>query len=124
MVCNHCGIAFHANSPPIGTSDTSKEEVHYEFEQYKCPACEDLNIYMDTLEFDFELACNVKVGTRLVYPFKSYNEELPSEVPKHFRKDFNEASQVLDISPKASAALARRLLEAILVENGAPKAKP
>ncbi len=41
------------------------------------------------------------------------------EVPEKYAKDYKEASAILDISPKASAAMSRRILQTILsVENG------
>jgi len=36
------------------------------------------------------------------------------DIPEHYRKSFNEASEVLQVSPKASAAISRRLLQEIL----------
>ena len=42
----------------------------------------------------------------------------PPEVPVPIARDYNEAQAVLDISPKASAALARRCLQHLLRERG------
>ena len=39
---------------------------------------------------------------------------IPSEVPERYRKEFLEAFDILDRSPKASAAISRRLLQDIL----------
>ncbi|MEM9535041.1 MAG: DUF4145 domain-containing protein [Cyanobacteria bacterium P01_A01_bin.3] len=36
------------------------------------------------------------------------------EIPKNYRKDFSEAEAVLSASPKASAAISRRLLQDVL----------
>jgi len=55
-----------------------------------------------------------------VYP-KTSIRPLPEEVPDGYRADFNEASLVLGDSPKASAALSRRLLQRLLVEKGGAK---
>ena len=46
----------------------------------------------------------------------------PSDVPQSLREDYNEACLVLADSPKASAALSRRCLQAILREQA--KVKP
>jgi hypothetical protein len=60
-------------------------------------------------------------------PFRAY--PLPGaravhvEVPEPYRRDFVEASAVLSESPKASAALSRRCLQALLVGVGSATAK-
>jgi hypothetical protein len=43
---------------------------------------------------------------------------VPVEVPSPIRDDYEEAALVLPLSPKASAALARRCLQAVLKEAG------
>lgn len=52
----------------------------------------------------------------LIYP-RSATRPLPAEVPMAYGGDYVEASQVLLPSPKASAALSRRLLQKILREH-------
>lgn len=53
-----------------------------------------------------------------VYPQFIVSEAIPSEVPESYVKDCIEAHQLLPISPRASAAMSRRLLQRILVEQG------
>jgi hypothetical protein len=45
----------------------------------------------------------------------------PPEVPKEFAEDYNDACNVLPISPKASAALSRRCLQHILRKKAGVK---
>jgi hypothetical protein len=52
----------------------------------------------------------------VVYP-KATSRPVPSEVPNPFARDFGEASLVLADSPKASAALSRRLVQHIIREK-------
>jgi hypothetical protein len=52
----------------------------------------------------------------VIYPLVSGRSPVPSEVPDNIAKDYNEACLVLPFSPKASAALARRCLQTILVD--------
>ncbi len=51
----------------------------------------------------------------VVYPSDT-KQELPDEVPEQYRQDFEESRTALLYSPKASAALARRLLQRTLRE--------
>jgi len=56
--------------------------------------------------------------TRLLYPLGSSRPPVLAEVPSHIAEDYNEACLVLPFSPKASAALSRRCLQAVLREAG------
>jgi len=64
-----------------------------------------------------------KAGPRLVYPVRSGRPPPPSQVPKEIAQDYDEACLVLPFSPKASAALSRRCLQAILRDAGKTKKK-
>src|SRR5215472_296316 len=61
-------------------------------------------------------------GELSAYP-RSASRLIPAEVPSPYRDDFSEACKVLADSPKASAALSRRCLQAILRDKAATKAK-
>lgn len=63
-----------------------------------------------------------KEAIYLVFPRLSAKEPAPPEVPEELAKDYNEASLILNDSPKASAALGRRCLQHLLreVERVAP----
>ncbi|MFW9731209.1 DUF4145 domain-containing protein [Vibrio parahaemolyticus] len=54
---------------------------------------------------------------RVVYPALMARPEPSTHVPPKYRDDFIESSLVLGVSPKASAALSRRCLQAILRDN-------
>jgi len=54
---------------------------------------------------------------RLAYPL-NVTRDIPPEVPYAIRSDFQEASSVISFSEKASAALSRRCLQALLSEQG------
>lgn len=53
----------------------------------------------------------------LVYPKVGSYDNAPTGVPQHIAEDFNEASLILNDSPKASAALSRRCLQTIIHEH-------
>ena len=65
---------------------------------------------LDSITIDFPNSSSV------LYP-PSRDKTLPVEVPEEYRADFEEARTVLDISPKASAALSRRLMQKIFREQ-------
>jgi hypothetical protein len=51
----------------------------------------------------------------MIYPkIYSTREAAPAEVPQDLARDYNQACNVLEISPQAAAALARRCLQQIL----------
>ncbi|WP_457102594.1 DUF4145 domain-containing protein [Mesorhizobium sp. USDA 4775] len=58
-------------------------------------------------------------STILIEPIDGANRgPVPKEVPRTIAADYTEACRVLSISPKASAALARRCLQAMLRAHG------
>ena len=60
---------------------------------------------------------------KTIWPVTTGRNPVPSEVPSHIAQDYNEAALVLSISPKASAALSRRCLQAVLREAGQTKSR-
>ena len=56
-------------------------------------------------------------GAKLVYPSHRQHAPLSNDIPVDYIKDFLESYSVLDLSPKASAALSRRLLQKLLEEK-------
>lgn len=53
----------------------------------------------------------------VIWPLRSARP-VPEEVPEHIATDYREAALILNLSPKASAALSRRCLQAVLREAG------
>jgi len=62
------------------------------------------SIYFENLEY-------------IVWPTTSSRQPVPSSVDPIFSNDYKEACLIMDISPKASAALSRRCLQNILREK-------
>ena len=121
--CPHCqhAVLFEKAEPKIirhvgpletrlGTTSGGVDILVY---ASKCPNCEKPIV-----------AARIKSGKRtqirLVYPF-NIARIVPDEVPEHIKQDFLEAAAVLPISEKASAALARRCLQNLLIDQGAPE---
>ena len=59
-----------------------------------------------------------KTKSYLVYPRAGKRKPVPDKVQKDIQEDFEEACLVLQDSPKASAALSSRCLQAVLREQG------
>jgi hypothetical protein len=86
-----------------------------------CPACKDSVFHLSKfivvpspvnppgLQF---------IGEFRVYPMNTSRKPTPAETPSEIREDYEEACRVLPISHKASAALSRRCLQAILRRQG------
>lgn len=79
-----------------------------------CPACERTNVKV-------EQKIGKQIRVRYMLPEDGSIRSAPIGVPDTIATDFNEAAQVLAISPKASAALSRRCLQTVLREAGGVK---
>lgn len=132
MKCPHCAkeIHFTVTSSTVHEYDIFEKPEGsgvnaYDVAHGFCPACEKLIVMMregmiHTKEYDEECLVNVQ-KTDILYP-KFAVRPIDPEVPDNYRKDFQEAFGVISISPKASAAISRRLLQQLLREEA--KVKP
>lgn len=59
--------------------------------------------------------------TKFIYPHASIRPPCSKEVPSDLAEDYNQASLILNDSPKASAALSRRCLQLLLRDKGGVK---
>jgi uncharacterized protein DUF4145 len=83
----------------------------------QCPACHRPIIVLEKFEMrgdDGWYPPEAPVETRLVWPKAISRSAVPLDVPGKIRKDYEEAALVLADSEKASAALSRRCLQALL----------
>ena len=109
MKCPHCGINFHENwSRGVFAHQGVRTEWNYE--TARCPGCTKLIIIVD--EDD-----NID-SARMVVPIANRRGAISKFVPKDIAKDYDDACNVLSISPKASAALSRRCLQNVLNSFG------
>lgn len=91
------------------------EEDHILIETSRCPACMKPIVYIS-----HKTVNGIKDEDYLAFP-RYYQRFVPTEVPSHIKDDFLEAVAVLSISEKASAALSRRCLQSLLLDQGAPR---
>ena len=123
MQCPHCDIAFSEKDAWKRFQVAPTGERHWEWSCLvaECPECEELVIHAQRTvrgaasihEHRFP-----EYQRRLVYPLSAPPRAVAMGVPEPLKADYQEAYQVLLASPKASAALSRRVLQAILVEQG------
>jgi hypothetical protein len=108
MKCPHCGIAFHDEwtHPWQGAGDVQYSTFRVAYTQ--CPACKKTTLTLEKLNRN-----GMSQGEVMFHP-RGVMRPIPGEVPQPYSIDYQEAVEVLPISPKASAALSRRNLQAIL----------
>ncbi len=85
-----------------------------------CPSCETVIVYMQfgtVRGGEAGLVLSEPDRELVLYPPANGTREVPAEVPAPYRQDLIEARAVLELSPKASAALSRRLLQRVLREE-------
>lgn len=110
IICPHCVRAIHENWTFVGIG-MDRDSASWEVAFYVCPACQRILVALRR-----ELRRDGSHQTMMVYP-KATARPLPPEVPDPYAADFREAALVLADSPKASAAISRRLLQHIIREQ-------
>lgn len=125
MKCPHCdtGIAdAFVTSQPVNvqaanTSTGFRPHIAWELAHQVCPECHESIITLTRLPSQGLTRLSFRA-----YP-TSKSRPIASEVVDPYRQDFIEASKVLEDSPKASAALSRRNVQAVLRDKAATKSK-
>lgn len=111
MKCRHCLVEFHDVWTKFSLGDDAEGEFHVH--KTMCPACEHFLIAYSRAPYGNKL---------FLYPRAISREPVSPFVPAAFAGDYIEACNVLDMSPKASAALSRRIMQHVLREKGGAKA--
>jgi hypothetical protein len=122
MNCPHCNKAVKIDwqyNDPIKIVD---KETAYFIIHETCPNCDDSIIYYSLCKYTKDVYYTINedengvfdiVSEILIYPNRKEFEYIKL-IPTKYVEDYNEAKEVISISPKASAALSRRLLQHIL----------
>lgn len=118
MKCPHCSIGINVEwdltYAYIDNSD--KPQRGTALAHGECPECEGVIVKLQSgklrkREYDYYVD---QVDTEeIIYP-KNASRPIEPEVPEPYKGEFHEACSVLSMSPKASAALSRRILQNIL----------
>ncbi len=134
MKCPHCETAINTNWTTHFIYKDNEEmyldviEAGKEIVYGHCPECNKLIIWLLSSNFIETYKDNYRnVDGHYIKKDSPYNEVIifpkfsiktvAPEVPEKYDRDYKEAAAILDISPKASAAMSRRLLQTILREN-------
>lgn len=129
MKCPHCGITINLELYSTSTwaieEKEDEQQLGYNAETVKyghCPACEQVIVFLvrgysteSGSGFIYISESDVS-DKRVIYPLGNARS-VDNSVPKRYRQDFLEACSVVNLSPKASAAISRRLLQDILREH-------
>lgn len=118
MKCPHCLIGVSIEWETFETfSEPPDHDRGFEIACAICPECERpivKLVYGKIREgFKKEKVIDTIYREEIVYP-RLVGRILEPEILDPYRRDFQEACAVLNLSPKASAALSRRLLQTIL----------
>ena len=125
MKCPHCGSGIHENPeavnpvfqyPPRAKTGGGEQGHSWILFHQQCPECFEAIISLK------RTAPQHKILRFRAYP-SAVTRVIPAEVVDPYRQDFTEACKALNDSPKASAALSRRCLQAVLKDKAGTKAK-
>ena len=126
MKCPHCSVGVSLEFEEYfveKAEDYEQTGKGYQFTWDVCPECEKPIVlmrygkYVDEKSSGYSYT-DVKDVSReeVLYP-RYITRQVEQEVPDVYKRDFLEACAVLTLSPKASAALSRRVLQNILREK-------
>lgn len=111
MKCPHCTTSFHEAWRENGLGQ-QPSDLHYWFEGHLiCPECKQIVVRLRRAD-----QLNQTVRTFVAHPRSSGRPRVSADVPAQYREDYTEAALILLDSPKASAALSRRVLQHLLRE--------
>ncbi|WFU03274.1 DUF4145 domain-containing protein [Rhizobium sp. CB3171] len=114
MKCPHCGVEFH-DQWTVAQINWGRFYTHRRVQATRCPS-EECGKYI--VSFGIIDSDDGSEEWRIIDPTTATRGPVPKEVPGTIANDYIEACNVLPISPKASAALSRRCLQAMLRAHG------
>ena len=119
MQCPHCRISVHLEWSRYMIATISDEESMWHCEAEVCPSCEEPIVRVVNEKYSRTGAVYTwQPMYYFAYPQTPRRTPVDDAVPEPLKTEFIEATDVLPISSKASAALSRRILQSILEEQG------
>jgi hypothetical protein len=122
MICPHCRLGIFEAFITAQPFETRDGQVWNAFSQI-CPECNKPIICLQASRKQMNNVLSVSLARFMVFPRNASARPLPAEVTDPYRSDFEEAVSVLSLSPKASAALSRRNLQAVLRDKAGTGSK-
>ncbi len=128
MKCPHCFVAVYVDEKSTSLGEAAagtKQEVSWRVHHANCPNCHQKIISVGACLVQRTNAM-ISIGKefmRFVSWPQSSNRPLDPSVPDDIARDYSEAVRVLPISPQASAALTRRILQQVLRDFGNTKSR-
>ena len=118
MQCPHCTVAFRDVElwQEFLIRKNSSHTMESRLDVTECPECQSPIVKLIRVNIsEFTI-----VSERLLYPTSVARGFSGTGVPGELMQDYREACDVLVISPKASAAMSRRVLQLVLNGQGYP----
>lgn len=97
---------FNKDIPHYVDDNDPKSSAIFNINIYNCPTCNKVSFVAN----GDKLLKGISIP---LYP-NSLAKQFPSYIPKAIRQDYEEAYSILELSPKASATLARRCLQGMI----------
>ena len=129
MKCPHCLESFHeqtVQSKEVWSQEGAGGRISYFILRDTCPACKRLILrlhHRGVVSGGIGGEAMPVEGERFIVPSAQTTSPIPESVPEEIAEDYREASAVLKLSPKASAALSRRCLQGVLRNEAGTKKK-
>lgn len=133
MICPHCGVGIRfeiAGSSQVYDDSPSRSQYGYDIAHGFCPQCSKLIVVLRHGHYwqaNFNEPGSRELQTpdsqEIIYPHFGPPRPVEPEAPDLFRQEYIEAARVLPVSPKASAALSRRILQNVFHNECKIKAK-
>ena len=127
--CPHCQTTVRFEGPTTNggwngsTAIVQSPKYRLITTHSQCPECLKFIVAIDEDYINPSTGKHEPKTQITVWPITTGRKPVPQEVPSHIAQDYNEAAQVMAISPKASAALSRRCLQTILREAGLSRSR-
>jgi hypothetical protein len=125
LPCPYCATTVRFVRPNMGLSEhnavANGDRHRLTSHHALCPQCDNVTVTISTQALNTETGAMESEDTELVWPKYTGCPPVSERVPAGLVADYKEAALVLPISPKASAALSRRCLQAVLSEAAKTK---
>ena len=116
LTCPYCGV----RAKPCGYSSAEIEQgnARYELVAVTCSACSEQSVFLNQMHKSFPQQSPVPEWTRRVHPRTGRFQRQFPNTPEKYQRHYAAACRTIEASPEAAAAMARRCLEELLMDQG------